>query len=184
MIYLRYLRSLLLHKWFVFLGGLMVGGIPIWRLIVHDWTKFTPAEFGRYARNFHGDYSKSPNDRDQVKLEFAYAWLNHENRNPHHWGYWIPRSGKHEGRPLPMPQTYVREMVADWLGAGRAYTGKWDMTAWLNKDGSRAMEKMHIETQTAVKRVLLEQGYVEAIDLTLPALGRVGGFVWEKRNAD
>lgn len=31
--------------------------------------------------------------------------------------------------PLEMPERYVREMVADWAGAGRAITGRWDLGA-------------------------------------------------------
>jgi hypothetical protein len=131
MIYLKFLRQLLRHKWFVLVAGIKIGGVPLWRLIVHDWTKFSPSEFGRYARNFHGDYSSSPNDRGAVALEFVYAWLHHENRNPHHWGYWVPRSGKRANDPLPVPETYLREMVADFMGASRAYTGSWEMSEWL-----------------------------------------------------
>lgn len=36
--------------------------------------------------------------------------------------------------PMPMPERYVREMVADWMGASRAYTGSWDMVDWLEKN--------------------------------------------------
>lgn len=31
---------------------------------------------------------------------------------------------------IEMPETYVREMVADWAGAGRAITGSWDFKGW------------------------------------------------------
>lgn len=156
MIYWRYLLSLLRHKWYVFLAG-RVTGVPLWRLVIHDWSKFTPAEFGRYARNFHGDYSESPADKETVSLEFACAWLHHENLNPHHWGYWIPRSGRYAGQPLPMPETYVRGMVADWMGAGRAYTGSWDIAAWLNANGPKM--SFHDETVRLVATVMTEMGY-------------------------
>lgn len=41
----RFAWVILKHKWFVLLAGLEVG-VPLWRLIIHDWSKFTPAEFG------------------------------------------------------------------------------------------------------------------------------------------
>jgi hypothetical protein len=33
-------------------------------------------------------------------------------------------------QPLPMPERYAREMVADWMGAGRAITGRWEAPKW------------------------------------------------------
>jgi len=157
MIYLRFLWTLLRHKWFVFQAGKRLG-VPPWRLIIHDWSKFTPYEFGRYARNFEGDYSQSPNDRKKVSAEFTKAWLHHENRNPHHWGYWIPRSGKYANRPLPMPETYVREMIADCMGASKAYTNSWNIAVWLNKNGP--CWQIHDETLRHIWTVMVELGYM------------------------
>jgi N-acetyl-anhydromuramyl-L-alanine amidase AmpD len=37
-------------------------------------------------------------------------------------------------RALPMPEPLVREMVADWMGAGRAITGQWDVAGWYTKN--------------------------------------------------
>jgi len=156
----KYLKVLLTHKWHVFRAGLRLGGIPIWRLIVHDWSKFGPWEFGRYAENFHGDYSGSPVDRDIVSEEFAIAWLHHENVSPHHVGYHIPRTGKYAGRPLRMPNTFVREMVADMQGASIAYTGSDDMTGWMNSQSFRNVRaKMHIDSLVYLDEVLSSIGY-------------------------
>jgi len=157
MVYLRFLWKLLCHKWFVLLAGMKLG-VPLWQLLVHDLSKFTPDEFGGYAHNFHGDYSQSPNDRERVALDFIYAWLHHENSNPHHWGYWIPRSGKHADKPLPMPEIYVREMMADCMGASRAYTGSWNIAAWLNENGPKW--KIHDETLGHIWTVMVELGYI------------------------
>ena len=151
MIYLKNFAKILQHKWFVLIAGLRIGGIPIWRLLIHDLSKFSPAEFGPYARAFLGVRT------DETDAEFAVAWLHHENRNPHHWGHWVARSGKYTGKPLAMPEAYAREMVADWWAAGRAYAGSWDMTEWLNKsvDGF----PLHHETREAVRLALLDAGY-------------------------
>lgn len=156
-VYLRFIWSLLRHKWFVLRAGRLTG-VPLWRLIIHDSSKFLPDEFTLYAKNFHGDYSNSPNDRAQVSLDFTYAWLHHENHNPHHWGYWIPRSGKFANVPLPMPETYVREMIADCMGASRVYTNSWDIAVWLNKNGPNW--KIHDETLEHIWTVMIELGYV------------------------
>jgi hypothetical protein len=39
-------------------------------------------------------------------------------------------------KALPIPQPLVCEMVADWMGAGRAITGRWEVGEWYdeNKD--------------------------------------------------
>jgi len=179
MIYLKYLNSLLLHKWYVFLAGLKTG-VPVWRLIVHDWQKFAPQEFPYYARHFFGvdDEYKNKETLDAFQKygvveaapfghfedeRFALAWLHHENTAPHHWGFWIARSGKYR-KPLPMPETYVREMVADWMGASRAYTGDWNMSEWLAKNGMNLSNHMHPSTVNAVRKILDEIGYFPPTD--------------------
>lgn len=121
---LNYMRLTVAHKWFVLLAGRRIG-VPLWQLIVHDWSKFTPAEAPHYGRQFFGD--------GQDPLGFSRAWNNHQKRNKHHWEYWVMvtghnRGGYRDGAPLPMPERYAREMVADWLGAARAYEGKWPVS--------------------------------------------------------
>lgn len=160
MIYLRYLKSLLLHKWYVFQAGLMINKrmqpsvrISIWRLLVHDMSKFSRFEFKQYARKYFGE-SDWRNEKD-----YHYAWLHHENNNPHHYGYWIPRSGEKSGEPLEMPTTYIYEMVADWMGAERTYTGSWDMTKWLQNNMPRVVEQCHTTTTFFIHGTLLFMGY-------------------------
>lgn len=161
MIYLRYLWSLLRHKWFVFVAGVRLDGIPLWRLVVHDWSKFLPSEFLPYARNFYGDYSKSPRDREQVSADFDRAWLHHIHHNPHHWQHWLLVNDEDGTYPLPMARSYAREMVADWMGAGRAYTGSWDMSEWLEKNLARYAAQWHRETLNHALQALFEAGYME-----------------------
>ena len=126
---MKYLWLTLKHKWFVLLAGRKTGA-PLWRLLIHDWTKFLPCELPHYQRQFFG---KADNPSG-----FIQCWVHHQNSNPHHWEYWIPRTGHNrcdppfpDNKPIDMPMWAVREMVADWLGAGRAYEGKWpDMQNW------------------------------------------------------
>lgn len=134
---LKYIWLTVKHKVFVFRAGLRTKA-PLWRLIIHDWSKFTPSEAPHYGRQFFGDKSDPEG--------FIKAWNHHQKTNPHHWEYWIPWSGHDKagykgGVPLPMPEPFLREMLADWMGACRAYEGfypesqgKWE---WLNNNWNK-----------------------------------------------
>src|SRR5687768_14104184 len=108
--YLKFLFSLLKHKWFVFIAGIRVGGISLFRLIIHDYSKFSKEEFGPYTRKFHGKDNKS----ETVKAEFGKAWDHHWKNNSHHWQFWIRAD-----TPVSMFEEDLREMIADWFGASR-----------------------------------------------------------------
>ena len=153
---LRYLWRTLAHKAFVFRAGLRLR-VPLWQLLVHDWQKFLPWEAWAYGRHFFGDQS----DPDG----FARAWLHHQNSCPHHWEYWIPRTGHGAatGRnmdhlPLPMPERFVREMVADWLGAARGYQGSWpeSLDRWTFYQRNKHRHRLAPETALLLDQVLTE----------------------------
>lgn len=141
--HLRYALYVARHKWFVFVAGRRVGA-PLWRLLIHDWSKLTPAEWSPYVTTFY-----TPRD-DQAG--FDRAWLHHQHRNPHHWQHWLLREDDGDLKALPMPEGLTREMVADWMGAGRAITGRWDVLSWYAK----AREKMvlHPATRERVEDLL------------------------------
>ena len=157
-----YFISLLRHKWFVFLESCKLG-IPLLG-IVHDISKFLPDEFIPYSRyNFAGENDK------ETQVDFDLAWLKHQKRNKHHWQYWLllNDSGKiyyaeddnvpcslKQVEPLPMPERYVREMVADWRGAGRAY-GNPDTKAWFISNKDRIV--LHPATEVKVWSLLYKQ---------------------------
>lgn len=130
--HLAYLRYVLRHKWFVFVAGRHVK-VSLWRIIIHDWSKFLPSEWGPYAWTF---YTKNGKSRYQETPEFHQAWNAHQKRNKHHWQYWLLQEDSGKTFPLEMSIKYIREMVADWMGAGRAITGKWECQEWYeaNKD--------------------------------------------------
>lgn len=92
MTYLKYFWYIIRHKWFVFFECLKLG-VPLWGSIIHDWQKFTPAEFKAYAINFFGPWGK--NDRPQWLVDkFERAWLHHLHYGPHHWDYWLVRNNE------------------------------------------------------------------------------------------
>jgi hypothetical protein len=151
---LKYLWLTTKHKYFVFKAGLKTK-TPIWRLVIHDWSKFTIFEAPHYGRQFFG----SAND----PLGFSYAWLHHQLNNAHHWEYWVMVSGHNrggypDGSPLPMPEKYVREMVADWMGASRAYEGKWpeNLEKWEWWRNNFEKIKLHPQTRNLCRKVVEE----------------------------
>jgi hypothetical protein len=150
---LRYMWLTLKHKAFVFRAGLWTGA-PLWLLIIHDWTKFTP------ARQFFG-----AKDDPQG---FARAWRHHWMSNPHHWEHWAD-----PGIASPMPERYVREMVAGWLGAARAYNGAWPSSLegwdWLTKNWGKI--HLHPESRQLARRVLAE------------IFDDDGGEIWQAQSA-
>lgn len=141
--HLRYLKYLVLHKWFVFVAGLKTHA-PLLRLIVHDWTKFLPSEWAGYVSQFYGD-------RDRGK--WLPALNHHLKHNPHHWQYHILVAGRGKKETaLQMPEKLVREMVADWAGAGRGITGKWEVKEWY--EANKHEMKLHPATQERVEEIL------------------------------
>lgn len=138
----KYLWYVLRHKWFVFLACWQFG-VPLWPSLIHDWQKFTPAEWRPYVLNFFGPWKRDDRPTWLVQA-FDRAWLHHLHYGPHHWEYWILR-----GQPLAMPDRYRREMLADWQGAGRAIAGKDDSREFYLK--RRDKIDLHPETRAWVE---------------------------------
>lgn len=125
-----YLKYVLTHKWWVFRAGLKTGA-PLWRLIIHDWSKFLPSEWFPYARTFYGPDGEKRFEKDPG---FDNAWNLHQKRNKHHWQYWCMPRDEIGTKCIPVPEKYIREMVADWMGAGRAIAGRWEIDEWYPKN--------------------------------------------------
>jgi hypothetical protein len=80
-----YLKSVLRHKWYVFLACLQFR-VPLWSAVLHDWDKFLPDEWLPYARTF---YKLDGTSQYVESIDFAQAWMKHQHRNKHHWQYWV-----------------------------------------------------------------------------------------------
>lgn len=168
---LAYLRYVLRHKRFVFEEGRRLG-VPLWNLVWHDWTKFLPSEWTPYVDYFYRKYRYAswgdvpfacPNRlalREGVKTErdaaFDRAWNLHQKRNRHHWQAHILHRDDGTVEALPMPDVDMREMVADWAGAGRAIHGKREVAAWYGKNKGKMV--LHPATRARVE-LLLEVHY-------------------------
>lgn len=127
----KYFKYIVRHKWFVFLECCKLG-IPF-RGLMHDFSKLYPSEWFPYTNYFYGgEYSVAGTNLHASA--FNKAWLHHQNRNKHHWQYWILTGDNGTVVPLEIPMTYRKEMLADWIGAGRAITGKLDVYNWYMKN--------------------------------------------------
>jgi hypothetical protein len=156
--HLKYLSYVLRHKWFVFVECYKLG--ILWRGIVHDLSKFLPSEWFPYVEYFYGDFGVknqcpakwTERESHQVKKNFDYAWLLHQKRNKHHWQWWLLQNDSDGLIILDMPLKYRKEMLADWIGAGIAITGKREVESWYleNKDKMR----LHPDTREWIEEQL------------------------------
>lgn len=112
--HLKYLLYLLRHKWFVLLEMRKRG--LFWQGLVHDSSKLRWSEWNNFANYFYGK-----KDKDLFEL----AEYLHKTRNPHHWEYW---NDCPDEDLLKIPESYLVEMLCDWLAmehAGKGSTHKW-----------------------------------------------------------
>ncbi len=157
--HLQYAAYVARHKWFVLLAGRKTRA-PLWRLVIHDWSKLTPAEWFPYVRKFYGNWGHADSlahaDAIQAEVNAAFdrAWLHHQHRNPHHWQHWLLQEDDGDLKALPMPEGLVREMVADWMGAGRAITGRWSAAEWYAT--AHDQMRLHPDTQRLVEDLLVD----------------------------
>ena len=86
-----------------------------YNLFVHDLSKFSAAEAFGYAMH---DFK---NPKPETKEQFERSWHHHKMNNPHHPEYWLNPNRKGKLEVLEMPNIYLAEMIADWIGAGKTY---------------------------------------------------------------
>lgn len=115
-----HLKTVLIHKFWVFYYACKLG-IP-WQGFIHDFSKFSSVEFFESVKFYQGG-KKSPIPVVKKELGYSKAWQHHKGRNPHHYEYWTDNFDN-DVIALQIPYKYVIEMVADWLGAGKAYNGR------------------------------------------------------------
>lgn len=156
--HLAYLKYVLNHKRHVY-HACRITRAPWWRSVIHDWSKFVPCEWTAYAHSF---YNRDGSKRDWKsrdpweKMAFNRAWNHHQKANKHHWQYWVLTNDSDDPKhsPLYMPDRYVREMVADWVGAGIAITGRMEVGTWYAANKHKIM--LHDTTRTFVEQLIAE----------------------------
>ena len=141
---LKYLRDILIHKWYVFLAMIQLDG-SIFAAIMHDMSKFRPSEWGPYLKTFYDEAGESQYYEHE---DFKMAWMKHQHRNSHHWQHYILRQDDGELIVLEMPRHCVTEMICDWIGAGRAITGENNLREWYLDNEDRIL--LHPSTRSLV----------------------------------
>jgi hypothetical protein len=133
------LRYVLRHKWFVFCECRRLG-VP-WLGIIHDWSKFLPDEWLPYTRCVYDGRSvcrSAPrHPSGPIREAFDLAILRHQRRNRHHWQHWVLIDDMEGVRLLPIPDRYLREMAADWIGASAARGG--NVLDWWAAHGHKVL---------------------------------------------
>jgi hypothetical protein len=132
----------------------------LFRVIIHDMSKFRPSEFFPYADFFYGKHSIKQNGlevktlpNNAIQMAFDVAWLKHIHRNPHHWQYWVLREDIGRTKVLNMPKVYALEMLCDWQGASKAIRGtKADAWDWYMEEWQKMT--LGLETRDLVEDVL------------------------------
>lgn len=155
--YFGYLWYLLWHKWYVLL--------ECWRMheplrgLVHDFDKLYPRRFVAYARHFYAPDGRARIPHrggyyfgadSTVDREFGRAAWRHVAENDHHWQWWLLVVSKVDIRPQPMSLGAQREMLADWMGAGRAQGGS--VRDWYATYGPSLV--LHAETRRWIEKKL------------------------------
>lgn len=149
--FVKYLKYVLKHKWFVMVAGRKIGA-SFWLTLIHDASKFLPSEWLPYSRTFY----KPDGSKQYVETpEFNMAWLIHQHRNPHHWQYWLLKEDSGKLVPLPMPEKYALEMIADWLGASKVKTGKMECASWYEENKRNMV--LHKNTQDLIESIILTE---------------------------
>jgi hypothetical protein len=139
--YHEYLWYVLRHKYHVAIECFKEG--LYWQGLTHDLSKFRPSEFIPYARHFHGPRKNLSKPRDSTGYykptdtgdkAFDEAWRLHVLRNAHHWQHWCvaeaDESRSPTSVPFEIPARFLREMICDWKGAGKAQGNKTSTKEW------------------------------------------------------
>ena len=111
-----HLKTVLVHKYWVLVYCRKLG--ITWRGLTHDLSKFSPVEFWESVRYWDG--KTSPIVKCKADKGYSLAWQHHKGRNRHHYEYWVDNLDQ-GGTPIKMPWKDLLELIADYLGAGRAY---------------------------------------------------------------
>lgn len=130
-------------------------GIPRQGLL-HDLSKYSPAEFLIGARYFTGHYS--PNQEERRIFGYSSAWLHHKGRNRHHLEYWVDYNQlERRTAGVEMPMRFFVEMVCDRIAACRIYQGEGytERSPYEYYLHSRHASLIHPETDRLLAETLL-----------------------------
>ena len=102
------------HKYLVMKNCFKVG---LYRQgLLHDMSKYSPAEFWVGCRYFQGN--RSPNNAEREEKGYSSAWLHHKGRNKHHYEYRIAASKiymKDKYTDTSPLEYYLHGIAGDWM---------------------------------------------------------------------
>ncbi|MBR0084966.1 MAG: catalase [Lachnospiraceae bacterium] len=124
--------------------------------LLHDLSKYSPAEFIAGVKYFQGD--RSPNAAQREEKGYSAAWMHHKGRNKHHYEYWHdigPDRSKGEV-PVKMPIKYVAEMFADRIAACRTYEKEkyTDASPAAYYERTKNYIKIHPQTRALLEKLI------------------------------
>lgn len=166
-------KTVVTHKHNVFVHCCRAG--IFWQGVVHDLSKFSPAEFIPGVKYFQG--TRSPNEGEREEFGYSLAWMHHKGRNRHHYEYWTDYNPvtKDIG-PVRMPVRYVVEMFCDRVAACKTYLKQnyndGSALAYYNK--KKGHRPIHPDTKELLERLLVMLGekgedetfaYIRSLDL-------------------
>lgn len=118
---LGHFKTITRHRHAVIVHCMKVGILK--RGLLHDLSKYSPAEFLAGVRFYMGD--RSPNEAEREMHGYSSAWLHHKGRNRHHFEYWTDYNPKtRRVEPVKMPLVFVKEMFCDRIAASKIYQGE------------------------------------------------------------
>lgn len=152
--YWKHFKYTMIHKFWVMVFCFEIGLYK--RGIMHDMSKFRLSEFVPYAKHFfgkpipdecwHGDVRNVvPYEatHEYYKTSFDKAWLRHQNRNSHHWHFFVSINYEGELKLLDMEWDDILEMLCDWRSAAKSKgtsDGSWKATLnYYNENKHRMM---------------------------------------------
>lgn len=161
----KHFKTITYHKYLVARGCFRIGLYK--QGILHDLSKYSPAEFCVGMKYFQGD--RSPNNAEREAIGYSSAWLHHKGRNKHHYEYWVDynsRSADDILVPVPMPSEYIAEMIMDRIAASKVYKGKAyqdsdPLNYYLQGKGRIPIHPQTAEILERMLRMLAEKGETE-----------------------
>ena len=179
----QHFKTITQHKWLVLWGCFRVG--LYWQGLTHDLSKYMPVEFRVGAKYYQGN--RSPNAAEREDRGYSEAWMHHKGRNRHHYEYWTDISmetGQYVS--VPMPRTYLVEMVMDRRAACMTYQGKAyrDDSALRYFERGRETPEMHPKTRRELEYILTmlaEKGEKETFRYLRRDVLAGKPFPWEEK---
>lgn len=114
----KHFKTITHHRHLVMQGCFRVGLIR--QGLLHDLSKYAPAEFLTGVRYYQGN--RSPNAAERDEIGYSTAWMHHKGRNKHHFEYWTDLDPvTHVYAPVQMPNRYLAEMMMDRIAACKTY---------------------------------------------------------------